>query len=1477
MRRDDPLAAFHPVIGRWFRETYGEPTDVQRQVWPEIADGSHVLATAPTGSGKTLAAFLFSLDRLLTGQWEGEGVRVLYVSPLKALNNDIARNLLVPLEQLGQRFREEGLDARALEVRVRSGDTPARERRAMLRRPPEILITTPESLNVLLTSDAGRELFTSLKTVILDEIHAVAGTKRGTHLITAVERLVELSGEFQRLALSATIRPLPRIARFVGGYRLKTGAGTAAYEARRVKIVESKAEKKLDLQVERVPRGGSGDDDKPWAGLVKRLAESIAGGESTLVFANSRRMAEKIARLLSEQARGVKVYSHHGSLAREIREVVERRLKDGELDAIVATSSLELGIDVGAVSDVLLIQTPKSVAAALQRIGRSGHRVGETSRGRFFPLADLDLLDAAAVAEAVSLGEVEEISPVNAPLDVLAQVLLSMTSGRTWDLSELFDTVRSADPYHDLPRRHFDLVLEMLAGRCADGRLRDLTPRVTLDRVAGTIRARPGARLHVYLSGGTIPDRGYLTLRVHDSRAKLGELDEEFVWERSVGDRFVFGAQSWTIVQIGHNEVLVSPAQVGAGFAPFWRAEALDRSFFLSHRIGELLEWIEEERPPLTALEKRCYLTRETAEELQTFLDSQRAATRSPLPHRHHLLVERIEGRGAGESQKRVLLHTGWGGRVNRPFAAAMEAAWERRFPGEPLETLHDDHCVLLQSTLELTRHEILGLVASHQVEELLRQRLEGSAFYGARFREAAGRALLLPRSGGKRRVPLWLTRQRAKALYAAVSSASDFPIRLEAWRACLQDEMDLPSLRRVLDELAQGEIRVTECLTPSPSPMASNLSWKVTNELMYDDDAAEGEERVPISAELYRELVYSSELRPEIPEHLVRLLLSKLHRIHPGYAPAPEELVDWVQERLVIPEEEWRDLLGAVARDHGEEDLDEKVQWDRMVAWERPHGRVVCAVESLPRMVPDVAETLARGSIQLSSVREREQPPAESVLRWLTDGSFEANGDGTASSSEALVGEWLRYYGPVVPRAVAEALNLSPTTLDESLATLSESGTVVVDRLVEGSRELEVCDGENLGRLLRMLRTDARAQTETQTRELAELQPFLAAWQGLAGSRARSLDEGELQCSLERLFLFPARAGAWEEEILPARLERYEPSWLDGLLQETELLWLGCGRERLTLLLESDWDLAGMESREEAQEPQEDFFTGLLKNGRLDSAEAASRLWEKAWQGQVTNDLFAAVRQGLVNRFQAQPVAEKGPRRSRFGKWKASRPFLGRWHGLPDSTEPEDALEKEERNRERVSILLDRYGVLFRELLARELPALRWSPIFRALLLMELSGEVLTGRFFHGIPGPQFLAPGALRLFQENMADDVLYWINATDPASLCGVDLPELKSSLPRRLPGTHLVFLGTRLVLVSLRQGKDLEIRLEPDHPALAGCFDFLAVQLTRRFSPRRHVEIETINGTPAPGSPYLRSLAERFHVTSGATSVRLWKRY
>ncbi len=1486
----DPLRLFAPPIAGWFEERFGQPTDIQAQAWPRIAAGEHVLLTAPTGSGKTLAAFLWALDRLLTGEWEPGATRVLYVSPLKALGNDIRRNLTEPLAELGVRFSSGGHGEPIIRVETRTGDTPQSARRRMQRSPPEILITTPETLNILLTSKSGRRLLTGLRCVILDEVHAVASGKRGVHLITAVERLTMLSGECQRIALSATVRPLERMARWVGGFTTVGGPADPDYRPRPVAIVASDAPKQYRLEValpSQDPETERREPDSFWTSFGSQLRTSISHNRSTLIFGNARRSVEKITRFINEAAPERLAYSHHGSLSREIRSVVERRLKDGELKAIVATSSLELGIDVGAIDEVVMVQTPPSVASTLQRLGRSGHGVGETSRGRLMPLLGRDLLEAAVVAKCVLDGEIEELRPVAGPLDVLAQVLLSMVIADDWRSDELFATIRRSDPYHHLPRRHFDLVLEMLAGRYSNSRIRSLRPLVSIDAVDGTIRARPGVERLIYLSGGTIPDRGYYQLRIEGSGALLGELDEEFVWERSVGDTFTLGVQTWRVEKITHNDVLVSPAGARSAMAPFWRAEELDRSSFVSERMAELLEQLDgrlDDEDLAAQLEHSHHLQRTAGQALIRHLRLQHDAT-GCLPHRRRILVEHTSPPAGRGTHRQMVLHTIWGGRVNRPFAAALTAAWEDRYGMRP-EIVHSADCVVVVYPATVEVDDPFALVRVGDLENLLRRAVERTGFFGARFREAAGRALLLPKAGPGKRVPLWVHRQRAKELLEAVRDHDDFPLVLEAWRTCLQDEYELDVLRRRLDEIADGRAAVRHVRTETPSPFTAQAAWKQTNELMYEDDVPTA--TAGARADLVREMALSSHLRPRVAAELAENLRVRLQRLAPGWSPrGSSELLEWLKERVVIPEPEWLDLLAAMTRDHEPETGDVVAGIAHRAVVVEPDGgageRLVCAVELLPRLEAALGLTLRDEQLHSVSV---ETPPDAAVEARRGLGVPEepvADGDPLVD----FLAEWLRFYTPVAPSWIAATLGISGERLEAVLAELGETQVVVVDELLAGAGGPEVCDRVNLERLLRMARAEARPSLEPLPAETLPL--ILADHQNLG---LRDAVPEDLLNALEQLFGLPLPADLWETEILPARLEPYLSVWLDALLAESDLRWVGRGSKRLLFSLYGELDLfrAPADVPDFAGEASEIFPHGagrfslenLIRFSGLDSAELTEKLWEMVWRGSVSADSFAPVRQGVAGGFGVSPPPVSQPpsirgRRPRFDRWRRDRPFAGSWFLLPEPGEEPDILATDDDDRERARIILDRYGIVFRELLQRELPQLRWGSIFRALRMLELGGEVVAGHFVSGVSGLQFAGHQTIRRLREGLGEDRIWWVNAVDPASPCalGLDLPDW--TLPRRVPGNHLVFHGRDLVVVSERRGAELTIRVAPDHPDLGSYFGFMVAILTRTEHPVKRVDLDLINGEPASSSAYRPVLGELFHVTRQPTALRLSRKY
>ena len=1489
------LSRFHPIVAQWFLEEIGPPTGVQEKSWQRIAGGQHILITAPTGSGKTLAAFLWAINQLVTGRFPTGHTSVLYVSPLRALNNDIQRNLLAPLAELSEAFRKAGAQFPHIRVLTRSGDTPQSERGQMQRHPPEILITTPESLNLMLSSAGGRSIVRSIATLILDEVHAVFGNKRGVHLMSAVERLVLLSGEFQRIALSATIRPLETVAGFVGGFRLEDGVHDARYLPRPVAVIRPDSAKQYDIRVRSIKElADQQPQDSVWGPLAREFREIIRGNRSTLLFANSRSLCEKLALRINEGEDGPVAYVHHGSLSREIRSEVERRLREGELRAVVATNSLELGIDIGSLDEVILVQSPPSVSSAIQRLGRAGHEVGMVARGQVFPTHPQDLLEAAVLARAIPEQDMELNRPVLCPLDVLAQVIVSMVGVDRWDIDELYARLRTSYPYHDLGREQFDLVLNMLAGRYADTRIRELRPRVSLDRMDNSVVARKGALLALYTSGGTIPDRGYFRLRHQETGALIGELDEEFVWEASVGQTFALGTQNWRIDRVTHNDVFVVPGNPRITATPFWKGEENYRDFHFSERIGELLELADRslDDPAFMALlTQDHHMGPIAAEQLVGFLKRQKERTGCDLPHRRHVLVEQVGSGPGGVPGNQLVLHTTWGGRINRPLAMALDAAWDARF-GQHLETFTGNDCIVIQLPHEVSGEDVLALVSSTNVEHLLRKRLEHSGFFGARFRECAGRALLVTRNRIGERMPLWMTRLHSQKLLDSVMRYEDFPILLEAWRTCLQDEFDMEHLKQVLAKLEAGAIRWSECRTPYPSPMAQSITWRQTNQYVYLTDEPAAGTTSHLRSDLLNHVVFTPGIRPRVARELADGFQRKRQRLAPGYSTeTPREMVDWVKERLLIPASEWDLLLQAVQRDH---EVDTGAMMDTLaerLAWITPPGAsgpLVVALEELPRL----SRALYGGQdVPVKRLVGDAGVPATG----LAPGPSEGDPDETLTT---ILGQWLQFYGPFTFSFVRSALGMEQKRLSLALEDLVDSRQAIVGTLVEGDDEERFCDSENFEALLRATRASAVPIFEPLGPEWLPL--FLAQHQGLT---APADDVEGLFGSIEQLLCLPLPAQLWEAEVLPARVQTYSTAWLDSIMQESDLRWVGAGNRRVVFCFQTDLDLmtgdgAAPTDTEESllHNPRlSDIFPGPL--GRYDfftlhslsgysTSELSRALWELAWQGRVTNDTFAVLRRGIENQFRVPKVAEASltPRRrgrhagsrASFARWKGSLPYAGNWFRLPSPEPGDDPLEAEERAKDRARLLLDRHGILFRELLEREAPPFRWGGVFRALRLMELSGEVLAGYFFHGIPGPQFISHQAFRRLQRRLPEDCIYWLNAADPASMCGVLPGATKNTLPRRSATTHLVYHGTRLVVVSTRHGRAFRFHVPPDHERLTEYLGFLHHLLTRQFQPLRRVVIETINGEDAARSPYVDMLTVAFDVATDYKNVVLYRK-
>jgi ATP-dependent Lhr-like helicase len=1509
-----PLAAFSPATRAWFEGAFAEPTQAQAGAWDAIGAGRHALVVAPTGSGKTLAAFLWSLDRLAAQPKPADPLRrcrVLYVSPLKALAVDVERNLRAPLTGIRQAAARLGLHEPDIDVAIRSGDTPADQRRRFGTRPPDILITTPESLFLILTSRA-RESLRGVETVIVDEVHAVAGTKRGAHLAVSLERLdALLQRPAQRVGLSATVRPVDEVARFLGGASQVTVVQPASAKTVQLDVVVP-VEDMTELGQPTSEYAGSAAGPEPrtsiWPHVEERIADLVGAHRSTIVFANSRRLAERLTARLNEIAheratgealpapgelrpadkmaqagasRGIPqviARAHHGSVSKEQRKLTEDDLKAGRLPAVVATSSLELGIDMGAVDLVVQVESPPSVASGLQRVGRAGHQVGAVSKGVIFPKYRGDLVATTVTAARMADGRIEALRYPRNPLDVLAQQVVGMVAMDDWDVDELLDVLRRAAPFAALPRSAYDAVLDMLAGRYPSDEFAELRPRLVWDRVGGTLTARPGAQRLAVTSGGTIPDRGLFgVFLVGEKASRVGELDEEMVYESRAGDVFTLGSTSWRIEDITHDRVLVSPAPGQPGRLPFWKGDAPGRPLELGRAVGAFLREIGRLDPP-TARERALAagLDEWAATNLLAYLDEQRQAT-GHVPDDRTLVVERFRDE---LGDWRLVIHSPFGAQVHAPWALAVGARMRERF-GVDVQAVHaDDGIVLRLPDVDFPDDAgpptDLALIGADEVETVVTAEVGGSALFAARFRECAARALLLPRRDPRKRTPLWQQRRRSAQLLAVASEHPTFPIVLETMRECLQDVFDVPGLVELMQEVEARRVRVVEVETQQPSPFARSLLFGYVAQFMYEGDSPLAERRaaaLALDQTLLAELLGQADLRELLDPDAVDTVERELQRLtEDRRARDAEEVADLL--RLLGP----LSTAEAVARGA-------TPQWLADLEAARRAIRVRIGGEERWAAVEDAARLRDALGVPLPvGVPEAFLEPLRDPL-----------GD--------LVARHARTHGPFTAADAAHRLALGPAVLTQALHRLAASGRVVEGEFRPGGAGAEWCDVEVLRRLRRL--SIARLRQEIEPVEPVAFARFLPAWQHVGASGLRGVD-GLLR-AVEQLQGATVPASALERLVLPARVVDYRSEMLDELCAAGEVLWCGHGSlpgddgwvslhlpDTAPLLLPPpDPEASFTPLHEQVLEALADgralFFRQLSDRiGSLHDQLLVTVIWDLVWAGCLTNDTPAPLRT-LVGSGRPAHRARPATPRGRYARGRTGRPVMpsrtgppvaaGRWSLLPDR-DPDPT----RRAHAVAETLLDRHGVLTRGAVMAERTAGGFAAAYRVLTAFEDSGRCRRGYFVEGLGAAQFAVPGAVdrmraldstqRRKGEGPSATVLA---ATDPANPYGAALgwPQRPGEVasghkPGRKAGALVVLVDGVLVLYVERGGRSL-LTWTDDVESLQMAVDALALAV--REGALGKLTVERADGTGIHDSPLGHALeAAGFHATPRGLRLR-----
>lgn len=1485
-----PLARFSGLTRDWFTGTFAEPTPAQTQAWSAIADGDNTLVIAPTGSGKTLAAFLWAIDRLASSEPRpaSAGTRVLYVSPLKALAVDVERNLRTPLTGIGRLAERSGSPAPQISVGVRSGDTTPAQRRELITRPPDILITTPESLFLMLTS-AARETLTEVQTVIVDEVHAVAATKRGAHLALSLERLDQLLDRpAQRIGLSATVRPPEEVARFLSGQARTT-------------IVAPPAAKTFDLSVTvPVPDMANLENNTIWPDVEERIVDLIETHNSSIVFANSRRLAERLTSRLNEihaertgagvsmehnpkvgggfpaqlMASGASLgaptllaRAHHGSVSKEQRAQVEDDLKSGRLKAVVATSSLELGIDMGAVDLVIQVEAPPSVASGLQRIGRAGHQVGEISQGVLFPKHRTDLIGCAVTVKRMLTGDIETMRVPANPLDVLAQHTVAASALEPLDADRWFDAVRRSAPFATLPRSAFEATLDLLSGKYPSTEFAELRPRLVYDRDAGTLIARPGAQRLAVTSGGAIPDRGLFTVYLatdSEKPSRVGELDEEMVYESRPGDVISLGATSWRITEITHDRVLVVPAPGQPARLPFWRGDSVGRPAELGAAVGAFTG--ELARLGRDEFDERCQtmgFDEYAANNLWQLLDEQRQAT-SVVPTDTTFVVERFRDE---LGDWRVILHSPYGLRVHGPLALAVARRLRERYGIDEKPTASDDGIIVrLPDTEDTAPGADLFVFDADEIEPIVTAEVGGSALFASRFRECAARALLLPRRHPGKRSPLWHQRQRAAQLLDVARKYPDFPIVLEAVRECLQDVYDVPALTELMNRVAQRRLRLVEVETTTPSPFAASLLFGYVGAFMYEGDSPLAERRaaaLSLDSVLLAELLGRVELRELLDPQVIASTARQLqHLSDDRQARDAEGVADLLR------------VLGPLT----EAEIAERCTTSEVGGW---LDGLLASKRALTVTYADQTWWVAVEDIGLLRDGVGVAVPV-GVPKAFTESVDDPLGE--------LLGRYARTRGPFTTHDAAARFGLGLRVTADVLGRMAIDGRLIRGEFTTESEGDQWCDSDILKILRRRSLAALRAQVEPVS--TAAYGRFLPAWQQVGSTHNSGVDG--LAAVIDQLAGVPIPASAVEPLVFGLRVRDYQPAMLDELLASGEVTWSGAGQigggdgwiafhpaDSAPMTLAAPTEIEFTDTHRRIMETLGGggayFFRQLADNP---GDELKQALWELIWAGWVSGDTFAPVRamltgprrssgrRGVPSRAGGPPAhrqRQRPPRLSRYSvahaQTRTSDPVVaGRWSALP-AAEPESTV----RAHFQADLLLGRHGVLTKGAVTSEQVPGGFATLYKVLTAFEDAGRCQRGYFVESLGGAQFAVASTvdrLRSYLDGVDPDHREYhavvMAAADPANPYGAALPwparasdEDVAHRPGRKAGALVALVDGELVWFLERGGRSLLSFTEDADAhiaAAAALADLVSAGRVQSFL------VEKVNGVPVlePGA-------------------------